>query len=113
MNQENLQVTTANINGLKDCVEIIKNVYHMPDRDSHVYTSTYVDNILGNSATEIFKLTHQQFSDRYKKRDFLMDFPAGYLVEKLDDYLRQQNMPATQIEYGNWPTIKWLKEMIR
>ena len=113
MNQENLQITTANINGVKDSIEIIKNVYYMPDRESHVYTATYVDNILGYPATEIFKLTHQQFSDQHKKRDFLMDYPAGYLVDKLDSYLRANNIPPTRIEYGNWPTIKWLKEMIR
>ena len=65
------------------------------------------------TATEIFKLTHQEFSDKYRKRDFLMDYPAGYLVCKLDEYLRTNNMPLTQIEYGSWPTIKWLKEMIR
>ena len=85
----------------------------MPDRESHVWTSTYVDNVLSSSAEDIFKMTHQEFTDRYRKRDFLMDFPAGYLVEKLDGYLRENNHPTTQIEYGNWPTIKWLKEMIR
>ena len=113
MHHESQNVTTANINGVRDSVEIIKEIYHMPDRESHVWTSTYVDNILSYPATEIFKLKHEEFTEKYRKRDFLMDFPAGYLVEKLDNFLRANNCPPTQIEYGNWPAIRWLKEMIR
>ena len=46
MHHESQNVTTANINGVRDSVEIIKEIYHMPDRESHVWTSTYVDNML-------------------------------------------------------------------
>ena len=45
MQTESQNVTTANINGVKDSVEIIKEIYHMPDRESHVWTTTYVEKI--------------------------------------------------------------------
>jgi len=46
MQTESQNVTTANINGVKDSVEIIKEIYHMPDRESHVWTSSYVEKVL-------------------------------------------------------------------
>ena len=113
MQTESQNVTTANINGVKDSVEIIKEIYHMPDRESHVWTSSYVEKVLSKPSTEIFKLTHAQFTEKYRKRDFFLDFPAGYLVGMLDKFLSENNKPTTQIEYGNWPTIRWIKEMIR
>lgn len=113
MHHESQDVTTANINGVKDSVEIIKEIYHMPDRESHVWTTTYVEKIQGWPSTEVFKMTHAEFAEKYRKRDFFLDFPAGYLVERLDRFLTGSGKPTTQIEYGSWPTIRWLKEMIR
>ena len=113
MNQEGNDIRTANINNVKDSIEIIRHIYHMPDADSHVHTLNYVENVQGMPADEIFKLTHAEFADLYTRRDFMMDYPAGFLVEKLDEHLARTNRRPTRIEYGNWPTIKWLKEMIR
>jgi hypothetical protein len=105
--------TVVNVNCIKDIVEIIQRVYHVPNADSHMWTTTFAEKLLAGGPGEIFKMTKVDVDNHYRPREFLVDYSAGYLVEKLDEYLATQNQPQTLIERPHYPPIQFLKEALR
>ena len=107
------QVSTVNANGIEDLVAIIQTTYHAPGFKSHMWVEAFVEDFFAKGPEEIHKITHQQFAQRYTKREFLMDFPAGFLCEKLDSFLAANNKPTTGILYNYFPPTPYVKQLLR